>query len=207
MNEDKYEELNEISERIIKMSGIDIFKNTRVTEYVELRSLACYIFKKKMHMTLIDIAKFFKSRGKSMDHATVIHSVKRYSIYRNTNNTLKMYQSCFKFKLNDAVDYDAIDRITFLQQKCKKIAKKNSELKKKIQELNYKIQELNYKKDTYTTDEEKVLRLLEDLPKTQIKEVFERIRLLKKSWAWKSKEVKDRCEIIESSAGLSHRAY
>jgi len=37
--------------------------------------------------------------------------------------------------------------------------------------------------------------------------VFERIRLLKKSWAWKSKEVKDRCEIIESSAGLSHRAY
>ena len=43
MNEDKYEELNEISERIIKMSGLDIFKNTRVTEYVELRSLACYI--------------------------------------------------------------------------------------------------------------------------------------------------------------------
>ena len=200
MNEDKYEELNEVADKLIEMSGLDLFKNTRVTEYVELRSLACYLFRVKMNITLIDIAKFFKSRGKSMDHATVIHSVKRYSIYRNTNSTLKMYQSCFKFKLNDAVDYDAIDRITFLQQKCKKIAKKNSELKKKIQELNYK-------KDTYTTDEEKVLTLLEDLPKTQIKEVFERIRLLKKSWAWKSKEVKDRCEIIESSAGLSDRAY
>ena len=200
MNEDKYEELNEVADKLIQMSGLDFFKNTRVTEYVELRSLACYLFRVKMNITLIEIAKFFNSRGKSMDHATVIHSVKRYSIYRNTNSTLKMYQSCFKFKLNDAVDYDAIDRITFLQQKCKKIAKKNSELKKKIQELNYK-------KDTYTTDEEKVLILLEDLPKTQIKEVFERIRLLKKSWAWKSKEVKDRCEIIESSAGLSHRAY
>ena len=196
----KYEELNEVAERIIEMSGLDIFKNTRVTQYVELRSLACYIFRVKMHITLTDIAKFFKSRGKTMDHATVIHSVKRYSIYKNTNKTLKIYQSCFKFKLNDTLDYSAINRIEFLQEKCKKIEKINNQLNKNIQELKDN-------KATYKTDEEKILSLLEDLPPTQIKEIFEKIKLLKKSWAWKSKEFKDRCEIIEASTGLSNFAY
>ena len=200
MNEDKHKELNEISERIIKMSGLDIFKNTRVTEYVELRSLACYIFKKKMHMTLIDIAKFFQSKGKSMDHATVIHAIKKYPIYIKKNEKLKTIASCFKFKNDEAIDFNQIDVIHHLQKQYKKVSKLNYQLKTNIQELNYK-------KATYTTDEERILSLVEGLPKTQIKEVFERIKLLKKSWAWKSKEVKDRCEIIESSTGLSERAY
>jgi len=38
-----------ISERIIEMTGVDIFQNTRKREYVELRALACYIFRKKMN--------------------------------------------------------------------------------------------------------------------------------------------------------------
>ena len=52
-----------------------------------------------------------------------------------------------------------------------------------------------------------LLSLVEGLPKTQIKEVFEKIDSLKKSWVWKSKVIKDRCEIIESSDGISERAY
>ena len=192
-----YNELNEVSKRIIKMSGVDIFKNTRVTKYIELRSLACYIFRVKMNKPLTHIANFFESKGKSMDHATVIHAVKRYSIYSANNNNLKIHESCFKFKNNNEIDYDAINRIAFLQNKCKKIEKRNNELKRSIQDLNYK-------KKTFTTDEVKILMLVEGLPKTKIKEVLERINLMKQSWSWKSQ---DRCEIIESSNGLSHRAY
>ena len=48
-----------ISERIIEMTGIDIFQNTRKREYVELRALACYIFRKKMNMRWTSIANFF----------------------------------------------------------------------------------------------------------------------------------------------------
>ena len=194
------ENLDEISERIIKMSGLDIFKNTRVTEYVELRSLACYIFRKKMHMTLIDIAKFFESKGKSMDHATVIHAIKKYPIYIKKNEKLKAISSCFKFKNDEAIDYNEIDQIHHLQKQYKKVSKLNYQLKTNIQELNYK-------KAAFTTDEERLLSLVEGLPKTQIKEVFEKIDSLKKSWVWKSKVIEDRCEIIESSDGLSERAY
>ena len=192
-----YNELNEVTKRIIKMSGVDIFKNTRVTKYIELRSLACYIFRVKMNKPLTHIANFFESKGKSMDHATVIHAVKRYSIYSANNNNLKIHESCFKFKNNNEIDYDAINRIAFLQNKCKKIEKRNNELKRSIQDLNYK-------KKTFTKDEVKILMLVEGLPKTKIKEVLERINLMKQSWSWKSQ---DRCEIIESSNGLSHRAY
>ena len=192
-----YNELNEVSKRIIKMSGVDIFKNTRVTKYIELRSLACYIFRVKMNKPLTHIANFFESKGKSMDHATVIHAVKRYSTYRAINNNLKIHESCFKFKNNNEIDYDAINRIAFLQNKCKKIEKRNNELKRSIQDLNYK-------KKTFTKDEVKILMLVEGLPKTKIKEVLERINLMKQSWSWKSQ---DRCEIIESSNGLSNRAF
>ena len=192
-----YNELNEVSERIIKMSGIDIFKNTRVTKYIELRSLACYIFRVKMNKPLTHIANFFESKGKSMDHSTVIHAVKMYSIYSANNNNLKIHESCFKFKNNNEIDYDAINRIAFLQNKCKKIEKRNNELKRSIQDLNYK-------KKTFTKDEVKILMLVEGLPKTKIKEVLERINLMKQSWSWKSQ---DRCEIIESSNGLSNRAF
>ena len=199
-----YNELNEVSERIIKMSGIDIFKNTRVTKYIELRSLACYIFRVKMNEPFAHIANFFESKGKSMDHATVIHAVKRYSIYKNTNDRLKIYESCIKFKKNDKMDsvtidlgYQGVDRIELLQNKCKKIEKRNNELKRSIQDLNYK-------KKTFTKDEVKILMLVEGLPKPKIKEVLERINLMKQSWSWKSQ---DRCEIIESSNGLSNRAF
>ena len=151
-------------------------------------------------MTLIDIAKFFESKGKSMDHATVIHAIKKYPIYIKKNEKLKTIASCFKFKNDEAIDYNEIDQIHHLQKQYKKVSKLNYQLKTNIQELNYK-------KAAFTTDEERILSLVEGLPKTQIKEVFEKIDSLKKSWVWKSKVIKDRCEIIESSDGLSERAY
>lgn len=194
------ENLNEITDKIIKMSGLDIFKNTRVTEYVELRSFVCYIFRKNMHMTLIDIAKFFQSKGKSMDHATVIHAIKKYPIYIKKNKRLQAIASCFKLKNEEDINYNEVDVIYHLQKQNKKVTNLNYQLK-------IKLQDLNYKKKKFTTDEERILSLVEGLPKTQIKEVLDRIDLLKQSWAWKSKEIENRCEIIESSDGLSDRAY
>ena len=100
----------------------------------------------------------------------------------------------------DLINYKEIDQIIFLQEKCKKIQKKNRELKKNIHELSYK-------KVKFTTDEEKLLMMFDGLSKVKVEEVIEKVNLLKKSWAWKSKEVKDRCEIIEASTGLSNFAY
>ena len=82
-----------ISERIIEMTGIDIFKNTRKQEYVQLRALACYIFREKMNMRWMNIANFFISMGKAMDHANAIHLVNMYPLYAKDNPELLEIES------------------------------------------------------------------------------------------------------------------
>ena len=40
----------QVSELLIKLSGIDIYKQTRQTEYVEHRALLCHILRNKLDM-------------------------------------------------------------------------------------------------------------------------------------------------------------
>jgi len=194
------ENLNEITDKIIKMSGLDVFKNTRVREYVELRSFVCYIFRNNMNITLTDIAKFFRSKGKTMDHATVIHAVKKYPIYIKNNNRLQAIASCFKLREKEDINFNDVDVIYHLQKQYKKVTNLNYQLK-------IKLHDLSKKKEKFTTDEEKLLMMLEGLSKVKVEEVIEKVDLLKQSWAWKEKKNIDKCEIIESSSSLSDRAY
>lgn len=193
-------ELEKITDKIIKMSGLDVFKNTRVREYVELRSFVCYIFRNNMNITLTDIANFFQSKGKTMDHSTVIHAVKKYPIYIKNNNRLQAIASCFKLREKEDINFNDVDLIYHLQKQYKKVTNLNYQLK-------IKIQDLNYKKEKFTTDEEKLLMMFEGLSKVKVEEVIEKVDLLKQSWAWKEKKNIDKCEIIESSSGLSDRSY
>ena len=193
-------ELEKITDKIIKMSGLDVFKNTRVREYVELRSFVCYIFRNNMNITLTDIAKFFRSKGKTMDHATVIHAVKKYPIYIKNNNRLQAIASCFKLREKEDINFNDVDVIYHLQKQYKKVTNLNYQLK-------IKLHDLSKKKEKFTTDEEKLLMMLEGLSKVKVEEVIEKVDLLKQSWAWKEKKNIDKCEIIESSSSLSDRAY
>ena len=72
-------------------TGLDIFKNTRRREYVELRSLLIFILKDVENMTLFSIRDFFRSNGKDYDHTTVLHAYNNYPIYVNYNKDLKKY--------------------------------------------------------------------------------------------------------------------
>ena len=180
-----------ISERIVEITGIDIFKNTRKREYVELRALACHIFRNKMNMRWTNIANFFTSMGKKTDHASVIHLVKMYPIYKKSNIELAELESCFQFKSD--LNYDEIDRIHYLQNEYRKLSEKNQKLKKDIKSIKAQ-------KQNPTTDYDRLLYLFKDIPKDKIDEVIERVNLLKKSWSWKSK---DKCEIIESGTSMN----
>ena len=179
-----------ISERIIEMTGVDIFQNTRKREYVELRALACYIFRKKMNMRWTSIANFFTSMGKKTDHASVIHLVKMYPIYKKSNEELSELESCFQFK--SKLNYDEIDQVHFLQNQYRKIKKENLQLEEEIKEIK-----LNSK--NYSDEQHNLLMLFDGLSKDRIDEIIERISLLKKSWSWKSK---DKCQVIESSTSM-----
>lgn len=74
-----------------KITGLDVFRNTRKREYIEIRSLLVYILKDVEKMTLYSIRDFFKANGKKYDHSTVLHAYNNYPIYRTYNKDLNEY--------------------------------------------------------------------------------------------------------------------
>lgn len=77
--------------RINKLADLDIFKNTRKRKYVEARSLFCFICYKFYNKNYSQIALYLKNKGKSSDHATVLHALKGYEIYSKYNTKLNIW--------------------------------------------------------------------------------------------------------------------
>ena len=80
-----------IARTLKKESGVDVFKNSRNKEIVEVRSLFVYILKKVEGMTFHNIRDFFTNNGKDYDHSTAIHSYKNFEMYSQFNKKLKIY--------------------------------------------------------------------------------------------------------------------
>ena len=159
-------DIKKIGDSVKEMSGIDIFDNTRSRMHVELRALVCYILREKMGMRWTNISLYFKSEGKTMHHATAIHSVKMYPIYRKYNNDLQELERCFNFK--SELQYDEIDKLHYLQGKFDNLESKYIKLQESIKN-------------------NPILKVLEEIPEDCIDEVIEKIDLVKKSWKWKNK--------------------
>ena len=159
-------DIKKIGDSVKEMSGIDIFDNTRSRTHVELRALVCYILREKMGMRWTNISLYFKSEGKTMHHATAIHSVKMYPIYRKYNNDLQELERCFNFK--SELQYDEIDKLHYLQGKFDNLESKYIKLQESIKN-------------------NPILKVLEEIPEDCIDEVIEKIDLVKKSWKWKNK--------------------
>lgn len=159
-------DIKKIGDSVKEMSGIDIFDNTRSRAHVELRALVCYILREKMGMRWTNISLYFKSEGKTMHHATAIHSVKMYPIYRKYNNDLQELERCFNFK--SELQYDEIDKLHYLQGKFDNLESKYIKLQESIKN-------------------NPILKVLEEIPEDCIDEIIEKIDLVKKSWKWKNK--------------------
>ena len=112
----------EIANRIIKESGVNIFENNRRKNQIEFRSLLCYLFRKKLNMRWTNICKFFVDNNKSMTHASCIHAFNNYQMYQKTNKRLKEIENLFSFKSNLSID--EIDRVHYLENKCKLLESK-----------------------------------------------------------------------------------
>lgn len=179
----------EISDKIISITGLDIFHNTRKQEYVQLRALVCYILREKMHLRWTSIANFFTSMGKKTDHATVIHLVNMYPLYKKDSLDLEELESLFVFKDED--NFDELDRINFLKGKVKLLTEKNKDLKRKIKFMP------NPKNGSSVVN--LFYDILKDIPEDKVNDVIKRIELFKKSWSWKNK---DKCQVIESSTSM-----
>ena len=84
-------EANRIAKHIIDISNIDVFKNTRKREHIEMRSLLTFMLRHHCNMTFHEIKDFYKSKGKNYDHATALHSLKSFETHRRYNPKLDKY--------------------------------------------------------------------------------------------------------------------
>jgi len=107
-------------------------------------------------MRWTNIALFYENNGKRMNHATVMNSCKQYPEYKRINKKLKEVKDTFTFK--DNLNYDQIDRVHYLENKCN-----SCETKLK----------------------EPLVKLVRNIPKDKFEAVEKQIELLKKSWDWK----------------------
>tara|TARA_R110000751_G_C13421368_1_gene440314 strand:+ start:45 stop:512 length:468 start_codon:yes stop_codon:yes gene_type:complete len=146
----------QLANKIIKLSGINIFENTRKKNHIELRSLLIYLLREKLGMRWTNIANFFNNNNKHMNHATAIYACKNYNIYKKNNKKLNDIEKLFTFKSNLSID--EIDRVHYLENK-------------------YKL--LQEKSNTPLTN------LISKIPEHKHTEAIERIGLMIKSWQWK----------------------
>lgn len=139
----------DISKKVRELSGINVFVPSRKTEIVEMRSLLCYLLRDKLGMRWTNIARFFESQGKPINHATLIHSRKNYEMYKKTNKKIQEIEKLFSFK--STLTIDEIDRIHYLENKCKNLQLKfDHPLVQKLREVpEEKIDEVEKVIDTY----------------------------------------------------------
>ena len=84
-------EANKIAKHIIDISNIDVFKNTRKREHIEMRSLLTFMLRHHCNMTFHEIKNFYESKGKNYDHATALHSLKSFETHRRYNPKIDKY--------------------------------------------------------------------------------------------------------------------
>ena len=162
----------EVSDLLIKLSGIDIYKQTRKNEYVEHRALLCYILRNKLDMRWHSISDFIKSKGKSYDHATAIYSNKMYTIYKQSN--FDYYDKLeSQFIVRSQLQYSQLSRLEIIEKKHQALEK---DYFKAIEKLN------KLTKESSLTHNEKKYRNLEEDQKTMYDE---RAALVLRSFEWK----------------------
>ena len=164
----------QVSDLLIKLSGIDIYKQTRKTEYVEHRALLCHILRNKLDMRWVSISDFIKSKGKSFDHATAIHANKMYPIYKHSRfDYYDKLESSFIIK--SQIEYSQISKLEVIQKNYKTLEKNYFIATEKIKEYKLKSKigltknEINYRQ----------------LDKEQRAMYDERAALVLKSFEWK----------------------
>lgn len=77
-----------IANNLYNISRLNPFESNRKREIIEIRSVLIKILRDYQGMTLYEIADFFCINNKSMDHSTVIYSLKNYEIYIGYNPKL-----------------------------------------------------------------------------------------------------------------------
>lgn len=167
IKENKWFVQNEIAEKVIELSGINIFERSRKREIVEMRSLFFYILKNKLDMGLTEMSRYFEDSASSINHATIIWALKNYELYKSTNKKIQEIEEMIILKTS--MNIKGINRETYLELKCKELEAEIARLKTK-------------------PNESKIIDLINKVPKAREGEFITRMELMLKGWQWQYKD-------------------
>ncbi len=77
-----------LAREIQVVTGLDIFRNTRKSDYIEARAIFNFMLYNTYKFRLQRIADFYKMNGKNMNHATMLHSLNNFDVYRRFSNNV-----------------------------------------------------------------------------------------------------------------------
>lgn len=115
---DGFKKAKILSKEIVAVTGLDIFRNTRKSDYIEARAIFNFILYNSIGLSLHKIATFYRIHNKNMDHATVLHSLKNFDVYRrfskNVNEWLEKLEAT---ELGDSSKRALMSQfVTFLEE-------------------------------------------------------------------------------------------
>lgn len=185
----------QISDLLIEISGVDIFQKSRVRNIVEHRAFFCYLLNEKFELGPSAISAFIRTQPKlkTYDHATVIHALKKFKIYKTYReeyfNILEGY-----FEISPDADYKELPKLERLLNQYKEIKLKYNNASKKIKRYEEKLNDFNELKRKIKSGFTKNEILYRDLNEAQMKIYDERAALILKSFNWQ--KPKNEYEII-----------
>jgi len=190
----------EISDLLIQISGIDIFQKTRERNVVEHRAFFCYLLKEKFDLGASAISSFIRTQPKlkTYDHATAIHALKMFKIYKpyrkeyfdnletyfnisadeNYQQLPSLENMINKYVLFKSRYYEEKRKNKRQEEKFKKHQEKSKNLKEHIKDL----EDFKRKATAVLTENEILYR---DLDKKQMQVYDERAALVLKTFEWK----------------------
>ena len=172
---------NRMLKEFESLSGVDPLIYSQKPKDAYFRALLYKVLMDFNYMNDRQIAEFFLTKGITRTRVAVFHAVSKVDIYYlNYSDFRDVYNVYFDDKAEESKELD-----NKLIEKAKGASDRAN---KKFKEI--------IKDDLYF--------LIHKLPLDKRDEIYELVNLRVKSWDWKSK---DKCEIIESSDGLSSRAY
>jgi len=108
--------IRNLIDEIQALSQVRVFENTRRREVVEVRSLLYTVLKKFYRFNLREIMEIGQEYGYYITHASVIHSLNSFDVYKTYNKNLDEWYHAIVIDLEEDV---AAARIDFIKPKLK----------------------------------------------------------------------------------------
>lgn len=94
---------NALANKLRLLSGVNVFENSRRNELIETRALLNYILYNYKKFTLYEIRDFYRDNGKNYDHATALHSIRNYELYKRYNKNYEDWMAKIVDDVEDSV--------------------------------------------------------------------------------------------------------